>query len=1004
MYNAFTEEIIKNGTVFSNDKFGMIYLSLFNYMEHRLDLLGEDINIFTKHSAINDLYIFYINPEFSVSFNSTRNELIITKPIFNEIFKFTVIVTKSSEVEKLTICDLSFSEDKKQFGDYVATFTSVTSNKVIYYIDFGSFGYHKGDKFWVLVYAEQLENSKMEFIYPVIQDEVKGDLKITEINEIIDMEYMAAHFEIESRGNYLYYDFLEPPIGNVTSIRINSDNIKVSEIGCIFVPKDSSDEYMINAVNQAMIQNISCCFGDKDPSAYGIDALVKANIISNNNRLVIKIVYQGEAIEGNAKIYIKKGGTELLNEGKYSEEELYTSIPYVIDLLKIRGNQMEDYVSQILFYSYSREMQMFYITENEPRPVTLFVGNIMLIYTNEELIKQKYEGATTMILITDALSHVKTIILGEQFRFITYFFNSSSNIQYLTSSNPQGRPLNQPISIEMASCSRPYYYIMNYNAREGTRILNIDTIFGEKKTIKFAANLYEESWEELINNMIILNNDQIYLESAKFHFDIIEVTCNLPLLINLFYTEPNEEKMNNLKIGDISIFSLEAKEQKILSFNLEQTGNFIYSFTIEKSNEKNPNISIIFDNREEIAITNNGIYTKHSSTLYNIISVKNNGNSRCVGTRIIFKFGLEIESIYQKDEKGIYSNDNDMLNNYNLYGYIYDQFESKYNYTGVDFQVSTSEYNVKFCYYTNFGAYIYPSLENCYRVGKFNPYIISTLNPYIMYRKHQNDNNMKYYVGFRTLNRAQKIVITPMPRKYNTFQRNFEGVINILVIPSNQENISTILTPPKNNDKYIIIETCLCAKNSNVSYQILNAYNGSILVNHSQLNGNNVKINIIENTKLDTELRILGGKEGYEIFVKHSGYMRHIYSSPRKIYVMYNSETQVLSWTQPLFFEKFKYYIYLDKIGAIREKNYTLCAIAKLDKLGHYQKILITDSNIPNITIDFSDSEFGPEFGDFDVIIIAEQLKEPNFIFISETYDYKNDSYEEEDHQLPKAY
>ena len=129
-------------------------------------------------------------------------------------------------------------------------------------------------------------------------------------------------------------------------------------------------------------------------------------------------------------------------------------------------------------------MEMFYIDDNESAPVSLFSGNIMLVYTNEELVNQKYHGATTMILITDALSATGQIIIGEQYRFMVKYFNSAANINYFLSSNPDGRPLNNPTTIEMTSCSQPYYYIMNYNQVEEQRKLHIDTIFGENPTIR----------------------------------------------------------------------------------------------------------------------------------------------------------------------------------------------------------------------------------------------------------------------------------------------------------------------------------------------------------------------------------------------------------------------------------------------------------------------------------------------------------------------------------------
>ena len=62
--------------------------------------------------------------------------------------------------------------------------------------------------------------------------------------------------------------------------------------------------------------------------------------------------------------------------------------------------------------------------------------------------------------------------------------------------------------------------------------------------------------------------------------------------------------------------------------------------------------------------------------------------------------------------------------------------EDRLNYIAIDFIVSSEKVNLKFCYGTNLGSFIMPSLQNCYRVGKSNTYIISILNPYIIYKDY----------------------------------------------------------------------------------------------------------------------------------------------------------------------------------------------------------------------------------------------------------------------------
>ena len=1003
LYNAYTGVKLHNGKIYFTDPYGIYYISTTTYMENQIELVGDDINMFTKHSDISDTYKPNINMNYSVSFDSDSSILNIIKPILGESFNFTVII-KDTSLESLTICDVAF-DDKSKLGDYVKSFISTSSDRIIHYVDFASIGYTKGKKFWALVYAEQMQNSKMEFIYQVITGQVGTVAGAIKIDQSVEGEndYFKVDFKVKSSSNYLYYDFPRTPIGDVASIRVQSESTRVNKVGCVFVSNDADDEEMINEVNKATREDLSVCVGDNYAGNNGFDALVNAKYATGKNRLVIQILYGlGENGEFNedtdASIIIKNKGTDLSEQGEYPSQEPYSAIPYVIDLLKIRGTKEKDYVSKILFYSNTREMQMFYIVEGNPKPVTLFTGNIMLVYTNAELIKQKYQGATTMILLTDSLSETERPSIGERYRFITYFFKSDANIQYFLSSNSEGRPLNNPTAIEMTSCTQPYYYIMNYNKIEGKKKLHIDTIFGEKKAIKLSQSLNDASWDKLIENMDVTKGDEIVLEpQSRFHFDVIEVTCNVPLLINLFYVEPDTPKVANLKMGDITVLSLGKGEEQPLTFLLGATGPFVYSFTIEKDSKIKPNIEIQLTADDKMTITENGVYTRYSKNQFSRIVIRNKDNAGNTNTRIIFKFGFAIEMTFEKDERGIYTNKKDEQRDYNLYGFIYDQTATRFNYTGVDFEVSTTEDNVKFCYSTNLGTYIYPSLQNCYRVGKNNPYKISTLNPNVMFRNYTYEYHLNYYVGFRTLNKEQEIIITPIRNKYDTTERNMEGTKNKVTISSDSNEISTILTAPSNHDKYIFVETCLCTKKAHINYQFFNAYNHSNLGSDGQLNNNKIKITVLENPLLDTELRLYNGKNGDEIFVKHSGYSSKSFAMPQKIVIKYNSTTQNITWTQPLLNENFTYHIYIDKIGVIKKQSYTLCHIAEVSKLGHHKEILTSNEKYPTKKIDFSQPDLGPDYGEFDIIIVAEQLEKQKFTFISATYDSLGNSNEDPD-------
>ena len=81
---------------------------------------------------------------------------------------------------------------------------------------------------------------------------------------------------------------------------------------------------------------------------------------------------------------------------------------------------------------------------------------ILFIYENPCVIKEKYNGPTTMIVLAENFSESKEIN-EEEDKFKVYYFKSNETIQYFLSRNPKGRLLNKPTSIEMNSYDQPYY-------------------------------------------------------------------------------------------------------------------------------------------------------------------------------------------------------------------------------------------------------------------------------------------------------------------------------------------------------------------------------------------------------------------------------------------------------------------------------------------------------------------------------------------------------------------
>ena len=1008
LYNAFTQDFISKGKTYfyNDDTIGVIFSTYNTNLESELRLESETLDtaqVFVKHTAIGNGRIITQEGYKEITFDDTKNSVSFKKPIINEEFSITVIVGEKGTLGKYTMCDLAFG-DKSSIGKYSKTFTSISSNTIIHFINFNSFGFSAGTEFDLLVYAEERNNFKLEFLYPLFQGKVGVVSGVEEVNEYLEENnYATLNFKYDANSNYLYYDFAKVPFGSSASLKVISTTAKINKVGCLFVPKTASQATMVMEVNNAMLENKNACLDIGSAVETEFNALIKASYTGENSRLVIQVIYgftandklnNNELRDEMNTINIKLDGRQFGDyTGIFDLDEKLAPTPYIINLEDVRKKQVDNkYVSKLLIYSNTTKMTMHYLSDQSPTPLKLFSGNIMLIYTNPELIYQKYNNATTMILTTDALGQTQNVINVK-------YFDSAAQIQYYLSNNEEGRVLNNPTAIEMTSCDRPYYYILNYNQVEDEKKLHLDTIFGEAESIKLATSLDYTSWDKLIDNMAPLEDEQTIIRKSKDPFDIIEVKCKLPLLLNLYYVDPNNVKTEGIAVGDIVIFSLSGGETKTLKFKPELKGPFAYSFNVYNGHNVKPDIKISFENQPalDMRATEIGLYIKETSRYFQNITFENNDRSSGMNTRIIFKFGYIVEIIFSHIGNGIYQNTNEEGRTINLYAYKYISTAERFNYTGVDFEVSTTSENVKFCYSTNLGTYIIPSITNCYRVGKNNPYTIQTRNSYIMYKNYSQNVISNYYVGFRTMDINQNIKITPKPIKYDTTERNFEGFKNKVTIKGETQTseYSTILTAPTNHEAYIFTQIHVCTKGEGLNYEFYNAYSGVNLgYNGYIMADTNFNYLSVPNSKLDTELK-LKAKNGTEVFVKHVGIDFSYQPKIEKIKFEYNTQSQILKWTPPINGQKFTYTVYVDKIYNIRDKKYTLCSIVGTTKLGRYSETLTTDSMDPQMTLDFTKPDL-TECKEFDVIVVAEQIDLGKLTILSAVYNSKGEYSDEE--------
>ena len=1003
LFDAIEENLLKEGkTYYKKDiGYGIIYATDNTWTETEIKLTANEsetqiVQAFVKHAAIGNNKVVLQEDFTEIGFDETKNSVHIKKPIINEEFSVSVVADFKGQLGKYTQCDFSFGDIEK-IGIYHRTFDAKSSNTIVHFIDFESLEMDVGTEFDLLVYAKQKYNSKMEFLYPLFQGKVGKLSGVEKVENYIEDQYATLNFKYNLNNNYLFFDFPRSPLGLVASLKILSPPIAVTKISCTFVSKTATESAMIAAVNNAMIEGKNVCLDLGSSNKKEFNALIKAKLEGDKFRLVIQVIYGfaendiNDLNDQQNTINIKIAGTQFGDStGKHTLDEKLAPTPYVIDLEEIRKKTIDSkYVSKVLFYSNTTKMTMHYISDDSAVPLTLFDGNLMLVYTNEDLIYQKYHNAKQMILTTDAIGNTHNIIDVK-------YFDSDTQIQYYyLGSEAKGRVLNNPTAIEMTSCDLPYYYILNYNQVEtGNRKLHIDNIFGEVESMKIATSLNYYTWNELLDHMFILDNEQMYLPETKYPFDIIEVKCKLPTLLNLYYANPDEVKTQNLEIGDIVILSLPGNTRRRLTFKPEQGGPFVYSFNIFQDYNVKPNIEILFDDESDIIATENGLHIKDSWINFESVTIVNRDKSSGINTRVIIKMGYVIESTFTNIGDGVYQNKDVFNRTMNLYGYKYVSTSKKLNYTGVDFDISTLEDNVKFCYSTNLGAYINPSLSNCFRVGKQNPYTIHTRNPLIMYKNYFHEDIKNYYVGFRTAELNQNIIIKPKPITYDTTDRNFEDINKRAKLEGDSHSL--ILTAPSHHNPYIFTYISICTSGADLSYEFYNAYNGSSLGYNDHITSDQgYDFKSVPNTKLDTKLKLIG-KAGLEVFVRHIGLDNYYQPDIETIKIEYNAGEKQLSWRQPIENEEFRYDIYIDKLDNIKNKGYTLCSIIDTTKLGRFHDNITTSDDTIIYPINFTHPDLD-NLTDFDAIIVAQQINNGKLIFLSPVFNTKDTPSDEPD-------
>ena len=206
---------------------------------------------------------------------------------------------------------------------------------------------------------------------------------------------------------------------------------KSYKVFCTFVDQSTSDEGLISAL-RLLNEDTTSCVGAFNSNGF-YDGIIKYDKTKTKMGIYL-ITVTGYSLKGRLFLLTTEKFLSV-EEQKVNEDEIYSLVPFSIVI-----SDFSEKASKILFYSYTRELQMYYDEEESSYPEKLFSGNIMNVYTDPNLVRQKYHNANTMVLLTKPFAASETI--GETFKFQVKFLSSEFLLDYFVYANSEGRSTN----------------------------------------------------------------------------------------------------------------------------------------------------------------------------------------------------------------------------------------------------------------------------------------------------------------------------------------------------------------------------------------------------------------------------------------------------------------------------------------------------------------------------------------------------------------------------------
>ena len=232
-------------------------------------------------------------------------------------------------------------------------------------------------------------------------------INIYEINEEIsgNTNYKKISFESDENtvDHYFTYNVTKIPISRIGAFRVDFDvfnqlSLEKNEVYCTFVDESATDD-LVNKLDEINSKTTSCIGQFNNKGIF--EGIIKYE--QTKTKLGIHLKANGK-IKFTATVYLQIEEQILeIKEQTKEKDEAYSLFPFTLNISEFNKN-----TPQILLYS-NKELQMYYAESDSSYPEKLFSGNILLIYTDSNMVHQKYHDAYNMVLLTRDFSKEEDI-------------------------------------------------------------------------------------------------------------------------------------------------------------------------------------------------------------------------------------------------------------------------------------------------------------------------------------------------------------------------------------------------------------------------------------------------------------------------------------------------------------------------------------------------------------------------------------------------------------------